>query len=181
MGFVETEIGLSSCKDDILLYEMPSRCNNMRSRLSSGKRTSLLTKEEGRNSSITNLDPPIAVRRSLRTNQPSKAKKTTRRILNCELPMTPREHRRPMPIHFSSEDTEALSIDETEQDSVLLELVDLLSFEPVKRIKQRQPIGVAESESTLKKSVRALARVRPLKLRSLISPTMKGSARTSRN
>lgn len=144
----------------------------MRTRLGSAKHSSLFTKSEVRNSSISHADLSNASRRSAGMTLIHKAKNSSRRILRCEkisAQPTARLEGKVSRMQFRSEETQSSGFEDAEQDSVLLELADLLSVAPAKLTKARMSHRTLVSKSTLK-SGRSLARLRPIKPSILISP-----------
>lgn len=153
----------------------------MRNRLGSPKASSLTLHLEARSSytDLTNTSRHI-----YGLSLAGKAKKSTRRILHCEklLPHTSqRQLQRLEPVQ--SKGMLTVGFDDAEQDSVLLKLADMLAAIPEKprTIKARQR-GVA-SDIPLKRTVKSIARLKPLNPETLISPASRhrGGTVTSRN
>jgi hypothetical protein len=147
----------------------------MRSRLNSTKPSSLLTKSELRNSSHSNTDLSTTSRRS--NGAIPKPKKSGRLVLNCgklTSVISPRAREKANPISFKPEVTKGLGFEDAEQDSVLLELADLLSVFPTKpRVRTTQ--RTVASEGLFKNTTRSAARLKPLKpikFEKLISPSL---------
>jgi hypothetical protein len=124
----------------------------MRNRLNSANPTSLLTQSELRNSSQFNTDISNASRRS--NGFISKQKKSGRLVLKCgklTSVVSPRTREKANPISFEPGDTKGLGFEDAEQDSVLLELADLLSVlpaEPRVRTSQRTTLLKHSTRST---------------------------------
>jgi hypothetical protein len=80
-------------------------------------------------------------------------------------------------IQFKASDTRTLGFEDAEQDSVLLELADLLSrslTRPKVRVTHQR---VVESTGTFKSIARTLAKLKPLNPESLRCPSIKASVK----